>query len=133
MADQRRESEPSSSNKKTGADYREFFKVMSRIVEDHPSEVAVVEEHLRRYPRSSLIGGTFAAATSQHQEIVNALLETPQGQAAAQTFGEAYRRMTEQAKGSAGGAPVQEIVPVIIGGLIVLDILIWGCVFTDCI
>ena len=56
-----------------------------------------------------------------------------QGQAAAQTFGEAYRRMTEQAKGSAGGAPVQEIVPVIIGGLIVLDILIWGCVFTDCI
>jgi hypothetical protein len=132
MADQKREPEPSSSNKKRGTDYRDFFKVMSRIVEEHPKEVAVVEEHLRRYQRSALIGGSFTAATSQHQEIVNALLETENGQAAAQTLGEAYRRMTEQATGAAGG-PVQEIVPVIIGGLMILDILIWGCVFTDCI
>ena len=133
MADQKRDSEPSTSNKKTG-DYREFFKVMSRIIEEHPKEVAVVEEHLRRYPRSALIGGnSFTAATTQHQEIVNALLETENGRAAAQTLGEAYRRMAEQATGAAGGGPVQEIVPVIIGGLVILDILIWGCVFTDCI
>ena len=115
------------------AEYKDFFKVLARIVDEHPREVAVVEEHLKRYSRSSLTGGSFAAAATQHQEIVNALLQTEHGQAAVQTLGEAYQRVTTQVKGSAAGEPVQQLVPIIIGGLIIVDILIWGCVFTDCI
>ena len=120
--------------KRGRSDYREFFNVVSRIVAENPDAIAALEEHLQRYDRAALVGGSLTAATTQHQEIINSFLQTDAGRSAAETLGEAYQRLAGQVRRSErSGSGEQQIVPVIIGGLIILDIVIWGCVFTDCI
>ena len=116
--------------------YREFLNVVSRVIAENPDAIRAVEEHLRRHDRSALTGGNFAAATTQHQEIVNSFLQTDAGRGATQTLGDAYQRLSGSlggARGPGGGGGQQEIIPIIIGGLIIVDIVIWGCVFTDCV
>ena len=110
-------------------DYREFFRVVSRVIEEHPEEVAVIEAQIKRH-RGSTPAADLTAAANQQQQILLAVMQSEEGQAAARTLDEAYRKLGGP-KGGGGGVESQ-MLPIIVAWAIV-DIVIWGCVALDCI
>ena len=110
--------------------YREFLRVVSRVIEEHPEEVAVVEAQIRRYRATSATATDLTATSNQHQEILFALMQSKEGQAAAQTLDEAYRKLGGPTGG--GGGVETQILPVIMAWVII-DIIIWGCVALKCV
>jgi len=126
---QRSTTQPQTQTRSGRTDYREFFRVVSRVVEEHPAEVAVIEEQIKRYRASTPPGGDLTAAANQQQQILLALMQSDQGKAAAQTLDDAYRKLG----GPRGGSgPEAQILPIIVAWAIV-DIIIWGCVALDCV
>jgi hypothetical protein len=111
-------------------DYREFLRVVSRVIDEHPAEVAVIEDHIKRYRASAAPGADLTAAANQQQQILLSLMQSEQGRAAAQTLDDAYRQLGGP-KGGSGGTGAQ-ILPIIIAWAVV-DIIIWGCVALDCV
>jgi len=127
-----RDNKPRSATqiKPERTNYREFLRAVSRVIEEHPEEVAVVEAQIKRYRATTATGTDLTASTNQHQEILFALMQSKEGQAAAQTLDEAYRKLGGPTGGGGGGET--QLLPVIIAWAII-DIIIWGCVALDCI
>ena len=106
------QTEPQAQTRSGRTDYREFLRVVSRVIDEHPAEVAVIEDHIKRYRASAAPSADLTAAANQQQQILLSLMQSEQGRAAAQTLDDAYRQLGGP-KGSSGGTSAQ-ILPIII-------------------
>ncbi len=126
MAQDDRTGAESQQNKSASREQAEFFRVLARLVEQQPNEMAVIADHVSRHSPSVQAGGSLVDQANQHHELLLSLLQTERGREAAQTLGQAYQRMGGPVRGAGKPGEVEvQLLPLIIT-LAVFDTCLWG-------